>query len=230
MRKLLVVLILLVISLSSVFAVTETTHEANLNIKAYKIGNYDTKCITLSVFDALVGDLDTIKKDDKIDITSYTKDLMNPYKDDSFYSVEPYADHVIFSLRISGNSSTRSEGRLKCTVEITPLQKTDENNGVIPTIDTYYEMRDVSCVFTSNYKTTTDTNGRTTLKTGTTSGRPTKTSNLTMDFSMTINVGTANFENWRALASVGVSIGNQSYDAAKTGIYYATVTIGVITE
>ena len=41
MRKLLVVLIMLVISLSSVFAVTETTHEANLNIKAYKIGNYD---------------------------------------------------------------------------------------------------------------------------------------------------------------------------------------------
>ena len=230
MRKLLVVLIMLVISLSSVFAVTETTHEANLNIKAYKIGNYDTKYITLSVFDALVGDLDTIKKDDKIDITSYTKDLMNPYKDDSFYSVEPYADHVIFSLRISGNSSTRSEGRLKCTVEITPLQKTDENNSVISTIDTYYEMRDVSCVFTSNYKTTTDTNGRTTLTTGTTSGRPTKTSNLTMDFSMTINVGTVNFENWRALASVGVSIGNQSYDAAKTGIYYATVTIGVITE
>ena len=66
MRKLLVVLIMLVISLSSVFAVTETTHEANLNIKAYKIGNYDTKYITLSVFDALVGDLDTIKKDDKI--------------------------------------------------------------------------------------------------------------------------------------------------------------------
>ena len=230
MRKLLVVLIMLVISLSSVFAVTETTHEANLSIKAYKIGNYDTKYITLSVFDALVGDLDTIKKDDKIDITSYTKDLMNPYKDDSSYSVEPYADHVIFSLRISGNSSTRSEGRLKCTVEITPLQKTDEKNSVISTIDTYYEMRDVSCVFTSNYKTTTDTNGRTTLTTGTTSGRPTKTSNLTMDFSMTINVGTVNFENWRALASVGVSIGNQSYDAAKTGIYYATVTIGVITE
>ena len=229
MRKLLVVLIMLVISLSSVFAVTETTHEANLNIKAYKIGNYDTKYITLSVFDALVGDLDTIKKDDKIDITSYTKDLLNPYKeDDSPYSVEPYADHVIFSLRISGNSST-PEGGLKCTVVITPLQKT-ENNSVISTIDTYYEMRDVSCVFTSNYKTTTDTNGRTTLKTGTTSGRPTKTSNLTMDFSMTINVGTANFENWRALASVGVSIGNQSYDAAKTGIYYATVTIGVITE
>ena len=185
MRKLLVVLIMLVISLSSVFAVTETTHEANLNIKAYKIGNYDTKYITLSVFDALVGDLDTINKGGTIDITSYTKDLMNPYKNDSPYSVEPYADHVIFSLRISGNSSTRSEGRLKCTVEITPLQKADENNGVISTIDTYYEMRDVSCVFTSNYKTTTDTNGSTTLKTGTTSGRPTKTSNLTMDFSMT---------------------------------------------
>ena len=229
MRKILVVFIILVVSLPSVFAVTETTNEADLNIKAYKIGNYDTKYITLSVFDALVGDLDTIKKKDTIDLTSYTKDLLNPYKNDSSYSVEPYADHVIFSLRISGNSST-PEGGMKCTVEITPLQKTDENNGVIPTIDTYYEMRDVSCVFTSNYKTTTDTNGRTTLKTGTTSGRPTKTSNLTMDFSMTINVGTANFENWRALASVGVSIGNQSYDAAKTGIYYATVTIGVITE
>ena len=229
MRKLLDVSIMLVISLSSVFAVTETTHEANLNIKAYKIGNYDTKYITLSVFDALVGDLDTIKNGDTIDITSYTKDILNPYTDDSSYSVEPYADHVIFSLRISGNSST-PEGGMKCTVEITPLQKTDENNSVISTIDTYYEMRDISCVFTSNYKTTTDTNGRTTLKTGTTSGRPTKTSNLTMDFSMTINVGTANFENWRTLASVGVSIGNQSYDAAKTGIYYATVTIGVITE
>ena len=230
MKKILVVFIILVISLSSVFAVTETTNEADLNIKAYKIGNYDTKYITLSVFDALVGDLDTIKKDDKIDITSYTKDLLNPYKNDSSYSVEPYADHVIFSLRISGNSST-PEGGMKCTVEITPLQKTDENNGVIPTIDTYYEMRDVSCVFTSNYKTTTDTNGITALTIGTRSGSPTETSNLTMDFAMKINVGGDDaFENWRTLASVGVSIGNKSYDEAKTGSYYATVKIGVVTK
>ena len=40
MKKILVVFIILVISLSSVFAVTETTNEADLNIKAYKIGNY----------------------------------------------------------------------------------------------------------------------------------------------------------------------------------------------
>ena len=228
MRKIHVVFIILVISLSSVFAVTETTNEADLNIKAYKIGNYDTKYITLSVFDALVGDLDTIKKKDTIDLTSYTKDLLNPYKNDSSYSVEPYADHVIFSLRISGNSST-PEGGMKCTVEITPLQKT-ENNSVISTIDTYYEMRDVSCVFTSNYKTTTDTNGITALTIGTRSGSPTETSNLTMDFAMKINVGNADFENWRTLASVGVSIGNKSYDEAKTGSYYATVKIGVVTK
>ena len=229
MRKILVVFIILVISLSSVFAVTETTNEADLNIKAYKIGNYDTKYITLSVFDALVGDLDTIKNGDTIDITSYTKDILNPYKDDSSYSVEPYADHVIFSLRISGNSST-PEGGMKCTVEITPLQKT-ENNSVISTIDTYYEMRDVSCVFTSNYKTTTDKNGSTEITTGKTFGRPTKTSNLTMDFAMKINVGRdVAFENWRTLASVGVSIGNKSYDEAKTGSYYATVKIGVVTK
>lgn len=228
MKKILVVFIILVISLSSVFAVTETTNEADLNIKAYKIGNYDTKYITLSVFDALVGDLDTIKKKDTIDLTSYTKDLLNPYKNDSSYSVEPYADHVIFSLRISGNSST-PEGGMKCTVEITPLQKT-ENNSVISTIDTYYEMRDVSCVFTSNYKTTTDTNGITALTIGTRSGSPTETSNLTMDFAMKINVGNADFENWRTLASVGVSIGNKSYDEAKTGSYYATVKIGVVTK
>ena len=229
MRKIHVVFIILVISLSSVFAVTETTNEADLNIKAYKIGNYDTKYITLSVFDALVGDLDTIKKKDTIDLTSYTKDLLNPYKNDSSYSVEPYADHVIFSLRISGNSST-PEGGMKCTVEITPLQKT-ENNSVISTIDTYYEMRDVSCVFTSNYKTTTDTNGSTEITTGKTFGRPTETSNLTMDFAMKINVGGGDaFENWRTLASVGVSIGNKSYDEAKTGSYYATVKIGVVTK
>lgn len=228
MKKILVVFIILVISLSSVFAVTETTNEADLNIKAYKIGNYDTKYITLSVFDALVGDLDTIKNGDTIDITSYTKDILNPYKDDSSYSVEPYADHVIFSLRISGNSST-PEGGMKCTVEITPLQKT-ENNSVISTIDTYYEMRDVSCVFTSNYKTTTDTNGITALTIGTRSGSPKETSNLTMDFAMKINVGNVAFENWRTLASVGVSIGNKSYDEAKTGSYYATVKIGVVTK
>ena len=228
MKKILVVFIILVISLSSVFAVTETTNEADLNIKAYKIGNYDTKYITLSVFDALVGDLDTIKKKDTIDLTSYTKDILNPYKNDSSYSVEPYADHVIFSLRISGNSST-PEGGLKCTVVITPLQKT-ENNSVISTIDTYYEMRDVSCVFTSNYKTTTDTNGRTKLTIGKTSGYPKETSNLTMDFTMKINVGNVAFENWRTLASVGVSIGNKSYDEAKTGSYYATVKIGVVTK
>ena len=228
MRKILVVFIILVVSLPSVFAVTETTNEADLNIKAYKIGNYDTKYITLSVFDALLGDLDTIKNGDTIDITSYTKDILNPYTDDSSYSVEPYADHVIFSLRISGNSST-PEGGMKCTVEITPLQKT-ENNSVISTIDTYYEMRDVSCVFTSNYKTTTDTNGSTEITTGKTFGRPIETSNLTMDFAMKINVGNVAFENWRTLASVGVSIGNKSYDEAKTGSYYATVKIGVVTK
>ena len=85
-------------------------------------------------------------------------------------------------------------------------------------------------MFTSNYKTTTDTNGRTKLTIGKTSGYPKETSNLTMDFTMKINVGNVAFENWRTLASIGVSIGNESYDAAKTGIYYATVTIGVVTE
>ena len=72
MKKISIVLLILLFSTFAVFAVTETTNEATLNIKAYKIGNSGTKYLTLSVFDALTGNLDTITSDDLIDLTNYT--------------------------------------------------------------------------------------------------------------------------------------------------------------
>ena len=87
-------------------------------------------------------------------------------------------------------------------------------------------------LFTQNYKTTTDTNGRIKLKKGTTSGTVTSSTNATMGFSMTIDVGDAKneLENWRAQASIGVSVSNTSYKNAKNGSHYANVIIGVVTE
>lgn len=228
MKKISIVLLILLFSTFAVFAVTETTNEATLNIKAYKIGNSGTKYLTLSVFDALTGNLDTITSDGLIDLTNYTDKILNPIKDDSSYSLVPYDEHVAFSLRVSGNAA----GNLSVSVTITPFQKKNTSDVVESTIDAYYEMRDITCVFTTNYKTTTNTNGKIKLKKGTTSGTATSSSDATMGFSMNINVGNATngLENWRAQASIGVSVSNTSYENAKNGSHYATVTIGVVTE
>lgn len=228
MKKISIVLLILLFSTFAVFAVTETTNEATLNIKAYKIGNSGTKYLTLSVFDALTGNLDTITSDGLIDLTNYTDKILNPIKDDSSYSLVPYDEHVAFSLRVSGNAA----GNLSVSVTITPFQKKNASDQVKSTIEAYYEMRDITCVFTTNYKTTTDTNGKIELTKRTTSGTATSSSDATMGFSMNINVGNATngLENWRAQSSIGVSIKNSSYENALNGSHYATVTIGVVTE
>ena len=228
MKKISIVLLILLFSTFAVFAVTETTNEATFNIKAYKIGNSGTKYLTLSVFDALTGNLDTITSDDLIDLTNYTDKILNPIKDDSSYSLVPYDEHVAFSLRVSGNAA----GNLSVSVTITPFQKKNASDQVESNIEAYYEMRDITCVFTTNYKSTTDTNGKIELTKGTTSGTATSSSDATMGFSMNINGGNATngLENWRAQASIGVSIKNSSYESASNGSHYATVTIGVVTE
>ena len=232
MKKVIITLLVLLATSFSLFAVTETTNEATLNIKAYKIGNAGVKYLSLSVFDALTGNLDTISEGDTINLTNYTDKILNPIKNDSSYSLVPYDEHVVFSLRISGNASTPGSGKLSCSVSITPFQKRDSEGNVESTIEAYYEMRDITCVFTKNYKTTTDTNGRIKLKKGTTSGTVTSSTNATMGFSMTIDVGDAEneLENWRAQASIGVSVSNTSYKNAKNGSHYANVIIGVVTE
>ncbi len=229
MKRVILFLSLMFTSVFALFAITETTHESVLNVKAYKIGNNGEKYLTLSVFDALTGTLETVNTGDTIDLTHYTNKIMNPISDDSSYSLSPYDEHVVFSLRLSGNASTPSSGKLSCSVTITPFQQKDSENNVISSIDAYFEMRDVTCVFTTNYKTTTETGGTITLNKGTTSGIA-SSSNITMGFNMTIDVGSVKLENWRAQASVGVSIKNSSYESAQSGSHYATVTIGVVTE
>lgn len=218
MKKVLSI-ILMALILTAAFA---TTGEDSFYVRAYKIGNYGAKYFEVTLFDALTGTLQTIGTDyDTLDLTTYSNKLMNPIANDSSYSVDKYSDHVIFSFRFSGNASTNS--RLTCSISISPLTNTTNSS---KKITAYYEMRDLTCVFTSNYKKTTPEGGSTSV-TASTDHVTVSTTNQSLGFYWTVNTGSADLENWRTQGSVGIAINNSSYEAAPVGEYRATVTIGV---
>ena len=93
-------------------------------------------------------------------------------------------------------------------------------------------MRDTSCVFTTNYKSTGEKGGKATTPTLTpTSFVVNSSSTKSFVSTWTIsNIPTGEYENWRALGSVGISIDRQTYktasdDSSRKGLYMASVTI-----
>ena len=214
--KKLVAIIVISLSLSLCFSVTSET--ASFTVRAYKVGSSDVEYIDMGVYDALTGTLRTINSSyKKIDLTPYTNDLKSNSIETSS-SVEPYDEHVIFSFRVNGNSI----GTFKCTVNIGAFElKTDKTK----TLAAYYEMRDVSCIFLTDYSTT-GTKGGTTEITSTTNSVTISNSNSVTPISVTWKVsGSKDLENWRMQGSVGMAITKNEYYSAKNGIYEATVTI-----
>ena len=214
--KKLITLIILLVPLFTVDAVTSDT--ASFMIRAYKVGTQNESYLDMGVYDALTGTLRTVNSSyNKIDLTPYTNDLKSNSIGTSS-SVEPYDEHVIFSFRVNGNSI----GTFKCTVNIGAFElKTDKSE----TLTAYYEMRDVSCIFLTNYSTT-GTKGGTTEITSTTNSVTISNSNSVTPISVTWKVsGSKDLENWRMQGSVGMAITKNEYSSAANGIYEATVTI-----
>ena len=156
MRRLITLLLIFLIGILSVGAMSSTT---SFKINAYKVGTYDTPYVSMEAYDALEENLTKIASNDKLDLSPYTSNLKNNSDDDS-YSVEPYNRHVIFSFQVDGNCN----GNYTLSVTIGPLQHVDSEGSTLSsnTITAYYEMRDVSCVFTSTYKSTGEKGGKTT--------------------------------------------------------------------
>ena len=148
MKKISIILLILLFSTIAVFAVTSTT---TFTINAYKVGTYNEEHISMEAYDALQETLTKIVAGEKLDLSPYTSNLKNNSADSS-YSVEPYNRHVIFSFHVDGNCN----GSYKLSVSIGPLKHVyaDGTERTTNTITAYYEMRDVSCVFTSTYKST----------------------------------------------------------------------------
>ena len=216
MKKVIITILVLLATSFSLFAVTSDT--ASFMVRAYKVGTHDDSYLNMGVYDALTGTLQTVDSSyNKIDLTPYTNNLKSNSIGTSS-SVEPYDRHVIFSFRVSGNYN----GSFKCTVDIGAFElQTDKTK----TITAYYEMRDVSCVFLTNYSTTITKGGKTQIDA--------KTENVTVPSSGTITPISVTWtvkeltelENWRLQGSVGMAIEKEKYSSAANGVYKASVTI-----
>lgn len=233
MKKL---LSLFVISLVCILCLSAMSSTTSFTINAYKVGTYTTPYISMEAYDALKSNLERIPSGTILDLSHFTSNLKNNTDNES-YTVEPYDKHVIFSFHVDGNCN----GKYSLSVEIGPFVHSNADGSVIDSshiIKAYYEMRDISCVFTSNYKSTGEKGGTATTPTLT----PTSfvvDSSSTKSFVSTWeinniptnnNIPTENYENWRALGSVGISIDRQTYktasdDSSRKGLYMASVTI-----
>ena len=229
MKKL---LSLFVISLVCILCLSAMSSTTSFTINAYKVGTYTTPYISMEAYDALKSNLERISSGDILDLSHFTSNLKNNTDNES-YTVEPYDKHVIFSFHVDGNCN----GKYSLSVEIGPFVHSNADGSVIDSshiIKAYYEMRDTSCVFTSNYKSTGEKGGTATTPTLT----PTSTS-FVVDSSSTKsfvstweikNIPTGEYENWRAQGSVGISINRASYKTVadtpkRNGLYMADVTI-----
>ena len=214
--KKLIAIILINFSLFLCFSVT--TETASFTVRAYKVGSQEDSYLNMGVYDALTGTLQTVDSSyNKIDLTPYTNNLKSNSIGTSS-SVEPYDKHVIFSFRVSGNYN----GSFKCTVDIGAFElQTDKTK----TITAYYEMRDVSCIFLTNYSTTGKDEGKTQIDS--------KVESITVPSSGTVTPLSVQWsvskltklQNWRLQGSVGMAIKKEDYTAADPGVYKAAVKI-----
>ena len=221
MKKVIITLLVLLATSFSLFAVTSDT--ASFMIRAYKVGSSDTEYIEMEVYDALTGTLQNVEAESTVYLTPYTNNLKVTSTSFSSSSLEPYDEHVIFSFRVSGNN----KGSFTCNVTISPLTKektlaTDEDE----IIKAYYELRDTTCVFTTNYKTTGNNGGTTTLAAGAITAMTVSDSDGTLSSSWSVN--TSSLENWRFQGSVGMAIMAADYSAAANGVYKANVTVNMV--
>ena len=225
MKKVITLSLFIFLVLETILAVSSST---TFTINAYKVGTYNEEHVSMEAYDALEENLTRIASNDKLDLSPYTSNLKNNSDDDS-YSVEPYNRHVIFSFHVDGNCN----GSYKLSVSIGPLKHVyaDGSERTTNTITAYYEMRDVSCVFTSTYKSTGEKGGTaTTPSLSPSSFTITNTANAFVNTWTIRSIRTGEFENWRAQGSVGISIDRATYKTAAdtteyNGLYMADVTI-----
>ena len=215
--KKLIAIIVISLSLSLCFAVTSET--ASFTVRAYKVGSRNVEYIELGIYDALTGTLENVLNNSTIVLTPYTNNLKVTSTSFSSSSLEPYDEHVIFSFRVSGNN----KGSFTCNVKISPLTKESDEDEIIKA---YYELRDTTCVFTTNYKTTGNNGGTTTLAAGAITAMTVSDSDGTLSSSWSVN--TSSLENWRFQGSVGMAIMAADYSAAANGVYKANVTVNMV--
>lgn len=220
MKKLIAII---VISLSLSFCFSVTSETASFTVRAYKVGSSNVEYIELGIYDALTGTLENVLNNSTIVLTPYTNNLKVTSTSFSSSSLEPYDEHVIFSFRVSGNN----KGSFTCNVTISPLTKeknlaTDKDE----IIKAYYELRDTTCVFTTNYKTTGKNGGTTKLAAGAITAMTVSDSDGTLSSSWSVN--TSSLENWRFQGSVGMAIMAADYSAAANGVYKANVTVNMV--
>lgn len=222
MKKVIITLLVLLATSFSLFAVTSDT--ASFMVRAYKVGSSDTEYIEMEVYDALTGTLQNVTAGSTIYLTPYTNHLKTTSTEFSPSSLEPYEDHVIFSFRVSGNGGNSDKGSFTCNIIIDPL--TAEVNEKDEYLTAYYELRDVTCVFTTNYKTTGKNGGTTEIKSGATTAIAVEDTSGTLGCSW--RVTTSELENWRFQGSVGMAIRENDYSTASKGVYKASVTINLV--
>ena len=211
--KKLIAIIVISLSLSLCFSVTSET--ASFTVRAYKVGSQDDSYLNMGIYDALTGTLKTVDSSyNEIDLTPYTNNLQSG----SSSSVEPYEDHVVFSFRVSGNYN----GSFKCSVDIGAFKLATD---LSKTLTAYYEMRDVSCIFLTNYSTSGTNGGTTTINSTNKSVTVSGTGSTTPISAAWTVSGLSALENWRLQGSIGMALTKGEYSNAEKGVYKADVKI-----
>lgn len=145
MRKLLILMLIIIIPYSLLFAEDETTDEivyGTLNLKGYKIGDVTDPTITIT--DALSGSLEIVDGKE-INITSYIDKYLGVVSTANTYN----QDRTLFSYRIAGN--TVGNYKLEITLSNLLNYETNEDGTQSETvagyIETAYNLANLSYTF-----------------------------------------------------------------------------------
>lgn len=209
---------ILILAFSILTLDAATGDSAGFYVRAYKVGEQDVPFLDLGVYGALEDTLISITPGEEIDLTSYTNGLKSNEIGNS-ESLEPYDEHVVFSLRVTGNYV----GSFRCTTTINPFTLSSDSS---KKLTAYYEMRDVSCVFLTDYKAIGEKGGVATKTSVPSSGVSVSDNSQSFVIEWNISNSTQDaLENWRMQASCGLAISKTDYEGASKGVYKANIQI-----
>ena len=219
MRKLLILMLIIIIPYSLLFAEDDTTDErvyGTLNLKGYKIGDVTDPTITIT--DALSGSLEIVDGKE-INITSYIDKYLGVVSTANTYN----QDRTLFSYRIAGN--TMGNYKLEITLFNLLNYETNEDGTQSETvagyIETAYNLANLSYTFHGVSSNTYDGNSikgpdsDSSIEKNTTNAKPegTESKTLVSNFKITAKEGnTTTPITWVHRGAVSMTISSDNYN------------------
>lgn len=234
MRKLLILMLIILIPYSLLFAEGETSEgttentgsSATLNLRGYKIGKVTNPTITIT--DALSSSLETseVLQDSKIDITkNIDKFLGNASTANKFDS-----DKIVFSYRVAGNTKENYTLTITAGDFSTEYQESDGETTTTKTasIPTVFVLANLS--YTFHMQSSNTFNGYTIQKNGDNNTSTAEGTDLTSKFSITGGTEASTPETWVHRGAVSMTIDSTEYENSPIGEYEVMVEVELVTN